>query len=287
MPQCNGITGRGERCGYNALPGETRCRIRHRRYMDGERCIGYPFGIQCERNALPGQIRCMECANEVAPGNFFAHPIVPNLEVRGELLALAHDPQNVHTKVVVDNTQHAVGIILALTPESHHANKKTYTELILECPLTIRAMLDFGHRYWSTEVEIYGHGPGIYFKLVNSIWSYTKKSPHKEDICKIIASELDDTVGMCAQGALSRLCNILAGYVPGIGEQRSKTEIVGDALSAIARNSDLNIYQKFNRAREILEEHEVPQKEWTTWMEPMVGEGEDDCLIAWRMAHEL
>jgi hypothetical protein len=43
--------------------------------------------------------------------------------------------------------------------------------------------------------------------------SYSKHSPNNEDLKKILASELEDNIGMCQQGNLTRLCNILSGYL--------------------------------------------------------------------------
>lgn len=286
MPRCNGITARGERCRHNAIPGETSCRVRHATYMQGERCIG-TMGHPCDRNAEDGELRCRQCIN--ARQDWMQEAIQHHIVLpQGDLEQIAHDKQNVHTQVVVKNTIKAIEILLKLNPlVIVNPSKKACAELIVECPLTVRAICDFTIRYWSTDVTIYDMGPGIYFQIVNAVWDFTKKSPHREDICKIIATELDDSVGMCAQGALSRLCNILAGYVEGIGEQRSAAEILGDALASIAKDSTLNLYKKLNRARAILEEHKIPREEWDAWLDPIAEEGEEDYLMAWKMAHEL
>ena len=59
------------------------------------------------------------------------------------------------------------------------------------------------------------------------MWQYIKSSDDKDDLCKILKQELQDNVGMCMQGNLSRLCNVLAGYLEGIGSAESIAEVLG------------------------------------------------------------
>lgn len=285
MQTCNGIKSNGTRCTNATREGQTRCGVRHARYLDSPQCIGIlpQDRGRCLDQAQDDRTMCRRCRNR---NQIILEP-PPPVQEEGELVNFVKDPQNVHTQLAVKNTLNAVDKILSLGSPYKHATKAVCMNLILECPLTVRALCDFTVRYWNFEADIYDIGPGIYFKLVNAIWHYTTQSPHKEDICKIIANELDDSVGMCAQGALSRLCNILAGYVEGIGEQRSNSEILGDVMPSIANNSNLSLYQKLNQARAILEELKIPQEYWDIWFGPLVNEGEDDYFVAWKLAHEL
>lgn len=113
--------------------------------------------------------------------------------------------------------------------------------------------------------DIYDMGRGIYGRVLNSVWQYIKASPHKEDLKNILAVELKDNIGMCAQGNLSRLCNILSGYLDGVdAEAKSKNEIIGERFSALANIIDQQ--QRIEAGLHVLEELEVPAEERGQWM---------------------
>ena len=117
--------------------------------------------------------------------------------------------------------------------------------------------------------NIYGMGVGIYARVLNSVWQYIKASPDAEDLKKILASEMEDNIGMCAQGNLSRICNILSGYVEGInGEVKSRNELIGGLLSALMNIEDQE--ERVSRARQILEEHNMPQQDREHWIGPLM-----------------
>jgi hypothetical protein len=102
---------------------------------------------------------------------------------------------------------------------------------------------------------------------LNSVWQYIKASPDAEDLKKILASEMQDNIGMCAQGNLSRLCNVLAGYMDGIGVQESVAEIMGRLLPPLMEIEDEK--QRIDAAVVILKEHKVPVSNWDDWLDAL------------------
>jgi hypothetical protein len=77
---------------------------------------------------------------------------------------------------------------------------------------------------------------------------------------------MQDNIGMCAQGNLSRLCNILSGYMDGLDLiAKSRNQLVGERFALLR-----NIEDEQKRAMEgyrILHELKVPDDEWMTWIE--------------------
>ena len=99
------------------------------------------------------------------------------------------------------------------------------------------------------------------------MWQYIADSPHKNDLCKILGDEIIDSVGMCAQGNLSRICNVLSGYLDGIKVKESTAEILGRVFPPL-----MNINEKTERlekAKKILMDYDVPQEQWGAWIEPL------------------
>jgi hypothetical protein len=123
-------------------------------------------------------------------------------------------------------------------------------------------------KYCSDE-QIYDLGHGIYASVLNSVWQYIKASHDSADLKKILKDEMTDNIGMCAQGNLSRLCNILSGYIDGVGvETKSRNEIIGDRF-ALLMSID-NTDDRFQRGRAILAELNVPADERHDWLEALV-----------------
>jgi hypothetical protein len=188
----------------------------------------------------------------------------------GGLQALAHDRQNVHTAVVVQKVKETVQKVLRIPvpPEYQTDTLKTAGEIVLECGLTKQSAWQMMAKYCGDE-NIYDLGRGIYARVLNSVWQYIKASPNAVDLKKILKAEMQDNIGMCAQGNLSRLCNILSGYMDGlIVDTKSKNEIIGERLSAL-----MNIEHADERAaagRRILEELNVPAQERDMWMQPLI-----------------
>jgi len=182
------------------------------------------------------------------------------------LALIANDRQNVHTELVVNKVKETINTVLqiAVPPEYQTETLKTSGEIILECKLSKKAAWQMMAKYCGDE-DIYEMGEGIYARVLNSVWQYIKASPDAEDLKKILAAEMEDNIGMCAQGNLSRLCNILSGYVEGM-DMKSKNEILGERIAALM---GIDISERATQVQAILRELMVPHEEWHVWMEPL------------------
>lgn len=189
--------------------------------------------------------------------------------IRRELEAFALDTQNVHTTVVVDAVKHTIAKVLEIpVPIEYRSDTmKTLTEIIDQCQPSRKAVWQMTAKFCNDE-DIYDMGPGIYAKVLNSVWQYIKSSEHGEDLKKILSSELVDCIGMCAQGNLSRICNVLSGYMEGL-EIRSSREILQDKLAQLMEIDDVTSRVQVGRA--ILHNAHIPVTEWTAWLEALEG----------------
>jgi len=209
--------------------------------------------------------------------------VVPPVE--RVLERMARDPQNIHTTLVVRQTTDMVNTILKISvPEPYRWNETvcslTPGEIIMTCKLPPSAAWQMSSKYCQSET-IYGLPNGIYGKVLDCVWQYILGSPDKEDLCRGLKQEMVDNVGMCAQGNLSRLCNILAGYVEGIAPQESAAEKMGRILPLMLEiDDDAERIAAINR--ELLA-NDIHQDEWLIWIGPLF-EGreltiEDDVLV--------
>jgi len=193
---------------------------------------------------------------------------LPNPNV---LARIANDNQNVHTELIVNQTKKNVQEILKIpVPEIFKWQKNklsmTYKQIILFCHLSPKSAWQFSAMYCS-EATIYDLEPGIFGKVVDGVWQYIRSSPDKADLKKILAAELRDNVGMCAQGNLSRMCNVLQGYLEGIEQKESVSTILGREFPKLMEIE--NPVERESRGVAILRENAVPEGEWETWLEPL------------------
>jgi len=103
--------------------------------------------------------------------------------------------------------------------------------------------------------------------VLDSVWQYIRNSEHKEDLCKILAQELRDNEGMCLQGNLTRLCNVLAGYLEGVGPQESQVERLGRELPRLMQIEDIEV--RMETARVVMRDVGMPEAEWAPWFEAL------------------
>jgi len=190
----------------------------------------------------------------------------------GELARFANDAQNVHTSSAVQQTKVMVDRLLKISvPPEYRWNmtecSKTPGDIIMCCKLTPKGAWQMSAKYCQDE-SIYDLGGGIYGKVLDAVWQYVLQSPDKADLCKILKQEMEDNIGMCAQGNLTRLCNILSGYMEGIGPQESPAEVLGRKLPMLIGVEDE--VERLKQAYDLLMELKIPQDQWLSWVEPLV-----------------
>ena len=185
--------------------------------------------------------------------------------------AFHEDNQNVHRVETVTFVKNAVSKIAAIKIDdpdflwNSMRVSKTPGEIIIECSLTPAAAVLLIQKYAASDT-IYDMVPGIYGKVLDGVLQFIKKSEDSVNLYKTLKIELEDNVEMCAQGNLSRLCNVLGGYLDGISTA-SVAEILGDLLPPLASIASLDA--RYTAAVEILRTHNVHEDTWNDWLEPL------------------
>lgn len=194
--------------------------------------------------------------------------IIPPLPVE-----FHEDNQNIHLAVTVNEVVKKTiqKVITILVPAEYRWNmdtlSKTPGEIIAECKLSIPAGKLLMEKYTSDET-IYDMVSGIYGKTLDSVWQYIKNSSDKDVLIKTLKIELEDNIGMCAQGNLTRLCNVLQGYLNDMPAP-SISEILGDLLPPLMTIMDLTVRRE--KALQIMRTHNVPDDQQDMWLEPLMA----------------
>jgi hypothetical protein len=187
-------------------------------------------------------------------------------------LEFHEDNQNIHLAVTVNEVVKKTieKVILSPVPADYRWNMQTLSktpgEIIAECKLSIAAGKLLMEKYTSDDT-IYDMVSGIYGKTLDSVWQYIKNSSDKEVLIKTLKTELEDNIGMCAQGNLTRLCNVLQGYLDDMPKP-SVSEILGDLLPPLMTIMDLTVRRE--KALQIMRTHNVPDDQQEMWLEPLM-----------------
>jgi hypothetical protein len=194
-----------------------------------------------------------------------------------QLRAIVNDRQSVHTSIIVKKTTEVIEKILAIPvplPCMWNAEfaSQTLGEIITQIPFQsddCAWFVDKYLKYSNRDCSFMPTTGGLYGKMIDGIWQFICNSPHKTDLMYILRSEIHDSVGMCADGGISRLCNILSGYMDGLNfDTESPVEKVGRLLSQVVvmyANGSMEVM--IESAKHILRECEIPQSEWEPWLE--------------------
>lgn len=145
-----------------------------------------------------------------------------------ELARFATDNQNVHTSKTVE-------MVLETSKKLMKMAKKKPSELdtmahcFTKCKLSDKARQQMAFMYYS-EISIYNLKSPTYRLVMDGIWVYidSQSEELQKEIIGRLAQELEDNIGMCPQGNLSRLVNVLSGYMDGVGFKVEKS--LGDLM---------------------------------------------------------
>ena len=233
--------------------------------------------IRRERQNRQDEILANRLHNqELAAEDMAAHfggavRIAPPPVAQGRLAFIATDNQGVHTVEAVRLVKQNVTTLMEteIPPEyswNTHTLSKTPGEIIAECKLSTHAGCQMLTQYCSN-VSIYDICPGVYGKVLDGVWQLILKSEDSVALKKVVKQELEDNIGMCAQGNLTRIVNIANGLVEGLKQYESIGAVLGRLLPPLIDVSELK--DRWLQAVAILEDNNVPQSEWYSWLEPL------------------
>ena len=103
--------------------------------------------------------------------------------------------------------------------------------------------------------------------VLDGIWSFVLQQPDeiKKDIIFRMSQELEDNIGMCAQGNLSRLVNILSGFTDEVTTEYK--ESIQDVMAKISKLEDA--IHRNEEAKKALQTYKIPEHEWEHWLEAL------------------
>lgn len=184
---------------------------------------------------------------------------------KSELHALSLDGQNVHTGAVAKQTREGMDVLAeTLVPEGQDTLAEI--EAVWTHSQTKSVLRDMG--MWATKDTCRAEGDFLYKRVLDGLWASIKVSPAKEDLTQRLWEECSESVGMCCEGHLSRLCNVLVGFDDTFKAPVSMGELLQQRIAAIAAK-DIHIHSKVEEAWKVFEELGVPRDQRASWVEAL------------------
>ncbi len=198
-------------------------------------------------------------------------PVVFTRDPEGgiDLRAFATDAQNVHRSSIQNTSQRIIGQLMA-RPISD--DQETIFEINVDFnnpgiiqwrdeiyKLTI--MNTFTDEYFSLEAFSVKYGD-----VVDRVWAFIRGHAERAELTVRLAEEISEGMGMCSNGKMARLVNVLQGY-----DETLDVEPPREAFqSAIAILAKRPLAEREARARELFVEYRIPAEEHDAWLEPLL-----------------
>lgn len=192
-------------------------------------------------------------------GNRFNAPAV--VQPRSELQKLALDKQNVHTKAVTDQTTE-LEKYLSKTPIPQTQDTLKEIQTLWSNRQNFKKVFNDIKRFYNDVII-----PDFHYKrLLDSLWATIQAHEHKQELLERLWEETSESLNMCWQGHITRLCNVMVGFTDEAKAVIPLGELLQNKMAMISQ-LDADTSEKIRQANEFFNEHEIPQTERQAWIE--------------------
>jgi hypothetical protein len=190
-------------------------------------------------------------------------PPVPALQ------RLAQDTQNVHTAAVAKQTSEGEAKLLAVKTDGKGVGLKvlrTFAARGGTLHQVMTVMNDVDH--WYRQVNCRSMGDRLYSRVLEGLWTLISEqsAERQKELHQRLWEEMNESVGMCCDGHISRLVNVMVGFDDAFKAPISQGEILQAKMAEIAGMS-VETDVKVAYARTFMTELGMPADEQVSWLE--------------------
>jgi hypothetical protein len=204
----------------------------------------------------------------------FDAPLMQPGVPRGNLHLIAMDRQNVHTRAVSQQTNQALDILLALQRQRRRIIRAPEWMAARWLPRSYGSWLAVSRTVndmmqWYNTNTCRTTGDQLYRFTLDGL--YLKISSHpsedtKNELYKRAFEECSESVGLCCDGHISRLCNVLVGFDEAFEPPVPFGEILQNKMAALFA-LDIPTEEKLAQAIAFFNEYAVSEEERAPWLE--------------------
>lgn len=201
---------------------------------------------------------------------------VPRPPPRTELEGFARDTQNIHTRIVTQQTNTSLDILLNTDVSSGQNTvaevNECFRDLVAKKHVTTSldemSNVDRDMKRWYRTATCRTDGDFLYKRTLDGLWSKMKTSSLRRDLEIRLWQEMVDSLGMCCDGHISRLTNVLCGFDDAFAPKLSVAEQLQNRMAVIA-GKEGGIIRQVAEAMSVFKELGIPEEQWEAWIDAL------------------
>ena len=202
--------------------------------------------------------------------NLRQHPVIFKRDPEGgiDLAAFATDQQNIHRSSVQKATEKAVHKLITRCIEE---GQETLPEIIIDLKDTTkvrvsgtdtreRMITELTHDYFECIAFSIPYGD-----VLDRVWAFIRSHKDRLHIFIRLAQEIAEGMGMCTNGKMARLINVLQGYDDTLEVDPPK-EVFQEKIALLMKRP---AEERAEAARALFIEFSIPEAEQAPWLESL------------------
>jgi hypothetical protein len=147
---------------------------------------------------------------------------------------------------------------------------KAYYEKLYDAESKIKKTLE-DMKDWGRRPSVMAKGENVYKATLRGLWAKIKtyEPELKGELVKRLFEEASEAVGLCADGHVGRLCNVLVGFDPEFTCSLSPMEYFQNNIALIAGNIHAPQSTKILQAKALMDEMKMPEEEREAWLDAL------------------
>ena len=207
-------------------------------------------------------------------------PPVVERQPTNRLHALARDRQNVHTQEVTEQTNKATELLLGL--HRKYCGTKTFRSVDWAAAKWLPESYGSWERVapvvndmknWYEAVTCRTHNDRLYKKMLDGLYQHLKRVEDKDtqkELYKRLFEECLESVGMCCEGHLSRLCNVLVGFEEAFEPPVPVGDILQIEIAKISR-METTLEEKITDAKKVFDHLKIGEDARAVWLDALAA----------------
>jgi hypothetical protein len=185
-----------------------------------------------------------------------------------DLAALGADPQSVHRSSVQNTTQKALPKLMTRCLEE---GQETLLEIITDLTDTTKVRVsgtDTRERMITEITNDYFECIAFsvpYGDVLDRVWAFIRSHKYRSDMFIRLAQEIAEGMGMCTNGKMARLINVLQGYDDTLEIDPPK-EVFQEKIALLMKRP---AEDRAEAARALFIEFSIPEAEQAPWLESL------------------
>ena len=193
------------------------------------------------------------------------------------LQAIAADRQNVHTAIVSRQTNDGLNKLLEVHREAGQVRLRSIDWFASKW-LTksygswdrVKAVVEDMYR-WYRQPYCREENDHLYRRALDGLYLLIKQTSNNNlelnaELHKRVFEECWESIGLCCDGHISRVCNVLVGFDDSFAPPVPFGEILQSKMAAIS-NMDIETEEKIRQATAFFNEFAVPEPERLAWLD--------------------